>query len=124
MLLFCAIGKMTGVVKMMMRDGEDDDGGGEDDDDIQASLLCLIPWHPSGRKVERYVAAACTMMDRRRNTPPLLVPLCICISTVYFVFHVSIVILQGPQGGSLMCHFSLHSFTLVSIIYMLRKLAS
>ena len=104
---------------MMMR-------AGEDDDDIQASLLCLIPWHPSGRKVERYVAAACTMMDRRRNTPPLLVPLCICICicTVYFVFHVSIVILQGPQGGSLMCHFSLHSFTLVSIIYMLRKLAS
>ena len=70
---------------------------GEDDDDIQASLLCLIPWHPSGRKVERYVAAACTMMDRRRNTPPLLVPLCICICIVYFVFHVSIVILQGPQ---------------------------
>ena len=68
-------------VKMMMRVGADDD-------DIQASLLCLIPWHPSGRKVERYVAAACTMMDRWRNTPPLLAPL--GISTVfpplYFVF--------------------------------------
>ena len=62
---------------MMMR-------AGEDDDDIQASLLCLIPWHPSGRKVERYVAAACTMMDRRRNTPPLLVPLCICICICVF----------------------------------------
>ena len=81
---FCAIRKMKGMVQMMMR-------AGEDDDDIQASLLCLIPWHPSGRKVERYVAAVCTMMDRRRNTPPLLVPL--CISTV-FLFHASIVILQ------------------------------
>ena len=52
----------------------------EDDDDQNPNFLVA-----EGRKVERYVAAVGTMMDRRRNTEPLLVPLCISTLSLFYL---------------------------------------
>ena len=77
---------------------------------IISKLACAI-----GRKVERYVAAVATMMDRRRNTQPLLVPLCIYTVQLYFVFLASIVLLQGPVSLTL-CYFPQYGFAFVFFI--------
>ena len=52
----------------------------EDDDDQNPNFLVA-----EGRKVGRYVAAVGTMMDRRRNTQPLLVPLCISTESLFYL---------------------------------------
>ena len=79
---------------------------------IISKLPCAIV---IGRKVERYVAAVATMMDRRRNTQPLLVPLCIYTVQLYFVFLASIVLLQGPVSLTL-CYFPQYGFAFVFFI--------